>query len=103
MASPSKDISWWNKEVKTIIKNKRICYRNLGKNRDTESFEKYKLTKNEGNKAVKDARSKVYKDISNRLNSKDGEKDIYRIPQMREKTKDLVLLGVLRITTIRSR
>ena len=31
----------------------------------------------------------MYKDISDRLNSKDGEKDIYRIAQMREKTRDL--------------
>ena len=45
MSSPSKDISWWNEEVKTTINNKRICYRNLGKNRDKKCFEKYKLAK----------------------------------------------------------
>ena len=90
MTPSSKDTSWWNEEVKTTIKNKWICYRNLGKNRDIESFEKYKLAKKEANKVVKEARAKVYKDIYNRLDSKDREKDIYRIAQIREKkTRDL--------------
>ena len=60
MVPPSKDISWWNEEVKRTIKNKLMCYRNLGKNRDEVSFEIYKLTKKEAKKAVKEARAKVY-------------------------------------------
>ena len=90
MAPPSKDTSWWNKEVKATIKNKWICYRNLGKNRDTESFGKYKLAKKDANKAIKEGRAKVFKDIFDKLDSKDGEKDIYRIARMRKKkTRDL--------------
>ena len=54
------------------------------------SFENYKLVKREAMKAVKEARVKVYQDIYERLDSKEGEKDIYRIAQMREKkTRDL--------------
>ena len=49
MAPPVKD-TWWNEEVKRTIKNKRNCYRNLGKNRDTVSFENYKLAKKDTNK-----------------------------------------------------
>ena len=90
MTPPGKDISWWNEEVKRTIKNKWICYRNLGKNRNTVSFENYKLAKKEANKAMKEARAKVYQDLYDRLDSKDGENDIYRIARMREKkTRDL--------------
>ena len=90
MALPSKDTSWWNEEVKRTIKNKRICYRNLGKNRDTVSFENYKLAKKEINKVMKKAKANVYQDLYDRLDSKDGENDIYRIARMREKkTRDL--------------
>ena len=49
------------------------------------SFENYKLAKKEVNKIVKEASAKVYQDIYKRLDSKDGEKDIYRIARMREK------------------
>ena len=48
MALSGKNTSWWNEEVKRTIKNKRICYRNLGKNRDIMSFENYKLAKKDG-------------------------------------------------------
>ena len=63
MVPSSKDTSWWNEEVKRTIKNKRMCYKNLGKNRDEVSFENYKLAKRETKKAVKEARAKVYQDI----------------------------------------
>ena len=63
MVSSGKDTSWWNEEVKRIIKNRRMCYRNLSKNRDDVSFENYKLAKKEAKKAVKEARAKVYQDI----------------------------------------
>ena len=86
IAPPSKDTLWWNKIVKTTIKNKRICYGNLGKNRDTWSFEKSRLAKKESNKAINEARAKVYKDIYDRLDLKDRENDIYRIAWMRDKT-----------------
>ena len=53
-------------------------------------FENYKLAKKEANKAVKEARANVYQDLYDRLDSKDGEYNIYRIAQMKEKkTKDL--------------
>ena len=90
MVSLDKDTSWWNEKVKRTIKNKWMCYRNLGKNRDEVSFESYKLAKKEAKKAVKKARAKVYQDIYERLDSKEGKKDIYRIARMREKkTRDL--------------
>ena len=85
MALQCKDTSWWNEEVMATIKNKQICYWNLGKNRDTKSFEKYKLAKKYANKVVKEVRAKDYKDIFDILGSKDGENYIYRIAQMREK------------------
>ena len=72
MAPPSKETSWWNEEVKTTIKNKQICYRNLDKNKNIESFEKYKLAK-------KEAREKMYNDIYDILDSKDEKKGIYKI------------------------
>ena len=53
------------------------------------SFENSKLAKREAKKAVNEARAKVYQDIYERLDSKEGE-NIYRIARMREKkTRDL--------------
>ena len=77
-----KDTSWWNKEIKAAIKIKRNSYRDLKKNCDGVSFERYKLVKKEVKKAVQNARAKVYE----KLDTKNVEKDIYRIARIRERT-----------------
>jgi len=57
----------------------------LKKNCDGVSFERYKLTKKEAKKAVQNARTKVYKEVYEKLNAKEVEKDIYRITRITER------------------
>ena len=62
----------------------------MKKNCDGVSFERYKLAKKEVKKAVQNARAKVYKEVYEKLDTKEVEKDIYKIAQIRErKTRDL--------------
>ena len=49
---PCKHTSWWNGEVKAVIKIKRDSYIDLKKNFDRVSFERYKLAKNEAKKVI---------------------------------------------------
>ena len=49
--------------VKVAIKIKRDSYRDLKKNCDGVSFERYKLAKKEAKKAIQNARAKVYKEV----------------------------------------
>ena len=61
----------------------------MNKNCDGVSFDRYKLAK-EAKKAVQNARAKVYKEVYEKLETKEVEKDIYRIARIRErKTRDL--------------
>ena len=54
------------------------------------SFERYKLAKKEDKKAVQNARAKVYREVYEKLDTKEVEKDIYRIARIRDrKTRDL--------------
>ena len=46
------------------------------------SFERYKLAKKEANKVVQNAKSKVYKEVYEKLDTKEVEKDIYRIARI---------------------
>ena len=77
-APPCKDTSWWNEEVKAVIKIKRDSYRDSKKNYDGVSFERYKLAK-EAKKVIQNARAKVYKEVYEKLDTKEVEKDKYRI------------------------
>ncbi|KAL6507200.1 hypothetical protein OROHE_022099 [Orobanche hederae] len=86
----SKDTSWWNEEVKQAIKTKRECYKVLGKCSSDENYERYKKARTEAKKAVRNARSKVNKELYARLDTKEGEKYIYKLARMREKkTRDI--------------
>ena len=49
----------------------------------------YKLAKKDAKKAIQNARVKVYKEMYEKLDTKEIEKDIYRITWIREKTRDL--------------
>ena len=51
---------------------------------------RYKLVKKEAKKALQKARAKVYIKVYEKLDTKEVEKDIYRIARIRErKTRDL--------------
>jgi len=65
----------------------------LKKNCDGVSFERYKLTKKELKKVVQNTRTKVYKEVYEKLDTKEIENDIYRIARIRErKTRDLCIV-----------
>ena len=86
-----------DEEVKAAIKIKRDSYRDLKKNCDEVSFERDKLVKKEAKKAVQNAKAKVYKEVYEKLDTKEVEKDIYRITRIRErKTRDLCTVRCLK-------
>ena len=62
----------------------------MKKNCDRVSFERYKLSKKEAKKGVQNARAKMYKEVYEKLDTKEVKKDIYRIARIRErKARDL--------------
>ena len=62
----------------------------MKKNCDGVSFERYKLAKKETKEAVQNVRVKVYKEVYEKLDTKEVEKDIYRIARIKKrKTRNL--------------
>ena len=62
----------------------------MKKNCDGASFKRFKLAKKEAKKVIENVRAKVYKEVYEKLDTKEIEKDIYRIARIRErKTRDL--------------
>lgn len=76
--------------MRQAIKNKRESYKLLGKDSSDVNYEKYKEARKEAKKAVREAKAQVNKELYARLDTKEGEKDIYRIARMRDrKTRDI--------------
>ncbi|GJX46043.1 retrovirus-related pol polyprotein LINE-1 [Tanacetum coccineum] len=89
--------SWWfSEEVQTKIAVKQDRFKELllcheGNQEDRAMIkERYKVAKREAKIAVTQAKDKAYEDLYKKLDSKEGENDIYRIAKARErKRRDL--------------
>ncbi|XP_071674469.1 uncharacterized protein [Lolium perenne] len=86
----AKDTWWWNDEVQKVIREKKDCFRCLYLDRSAANMEKYKMDKKAAKRAVSEARGRAYEDLYQRLNTKEGERDIYKMAKFRErKTRDV--------------
>ena len=84
-----KDSWWWNDEVQKAIKEKKECYKRMYRHRSEENMHMYKVAKKTAKRAVSEARGRAYEDLYQRLSTKEGEKDVYRIARLRERrTRD---------------
>ena len=58
--------------------------------RSADNIEKYKMAKKAAKRAVGEARGRAYEDLYQRLGTKEGERDIYKMAKIRErKTRDI--------------
>jgi hypothetical protein len=84
-----KDAWWWNEDVQKAIKEKKECYKHLYQDRCADNIEKYKVARKTAKRAVGEAKGQAYEGLYQRLNTKEGEKDIYRMARARDrKTRD---------------
>ena len=76
--------------MQRAIKEKKECFKRLHLDKSATNMEGYKLAKRAAKRAVIVAKSKAYDDLYQRLGTKEGEKDIYRMAKIRErKTRDI--------------
>ncbi|XP_073360714.1 uncharacterized protein [Aegilops tauschii subsp. strangulata] len=88
--SETKDTWWWNDDIQKVIKEKKDCFRRLYLDRSADNIEKYKMEKKAAKRAVSEVRGRTYKDVYQRLDTKKGERDIYKMAKIREsKTRDV--------------
>ncbi|XP_071678134.1 uncharacterized protein [Lolium perenne] len=86
----AKDTWWWNDKIQKVIREKKDCFRCLYLDRSAANMEKYKVAKKAAKRAVSEARGPAYEDLYQRLNTKEGKRDIYKMAKFRErKTRDV--------------
>ena len=88
---------WWNEEVQKSIKRKKQAKRAWDKIRDGNIKKVYKENKSKAKKAVAMAKGHAYDDLYARLETKEGEKELYRLARQRDKTgKDVQHVRVIK-------
>ena len=68
---------------------KRTYYKTWQKSRKEKDFKRYKYVRKEAKKGIRDVKFKTYDDLYDKLGTKDGENDVYKLAKLRErKTRD---------------
>jgi hypothetical protein len=80
----------WNDEVQRAIKEKKKCFKHVHLDKSATNIEGYRLAKRSAKRAVSVAKGQAFDDLYQRLGTKEGEKNIYRIARTRERrTRDI--------------
>ena len=88
---------WWNEEVQESIKEKKEAKKALDKTRNENTKKIYKEKKSKAKKAVAMAKERVYDDLYARLETKEGEKKLYRLASQRDRAgKDVQHVRVIK-------
>ena len=85
---------WWNEEVQESIKEKKEAKKAWDKIRNENTKTIYKEKKNKAKKAVAMAKGRAYDNLYARLETKEGEKELYRLARQRDRAgKDVAREG----------
>jgi hypothetical protein len=77
--------------VQNAIKEKKEYFRRMHLDRSVDNVERYKVAKKTAKRAVSEAMSPMHDGLYQRLGTKEGEKNIYRMTKSRErKTRDII-------------
>ncbi|XP_016106680.1 uncharacterized protein [Sinocyclocheilus grahami] len=92
-----KETWWWNEEVQERIQRKRLARKKWDSEKTEKSRQEYREMQREVKIEVAKAKQKAYEDLYARLDSKEGERDLYRLARQRDRDgKDVQQVRVIK-------
>ncbi|KAK3507793.1 hypothetical protein QTP70_000403 [Hemibagrus guttatus] len=92
-----KETWWWNEEVQDSIQRKRLAKKKWDMDRTEENRQEYKELQHRVKREVSKAKQKAYDELYTRLDTKEGEKDLYRLARQRDRDgKDVQQVRVIK-------
>ncbi|KAK3550231.1 hypothetical protein QTP86_021268, partial [Hemibagrus guttatus] len=79
-----KETWWWNEEVQDSIQRKRLAKKKWDMDRTEENRQEYKELQRRVKRQVSKAKQKTYDELYTRLDTREGEKDLYRLARQRD-------------------
>ncbi|KAK4290566.1 hypothetical protein Pmani_036545 [Petrolisthes manimaculis] len=80
-----KETWWWNEEVQESISKKKRAKMKWDRQMDEESKQEYKEMQSTAKKEVAKAKDRAYEKLYENLDSREGEKDLYRLARQRDR------------------
>ena len=88
---------WWREDVQESIRSKTLAKKNWHRRRDAESKREFKQKCKEAKSEVAKAKAEAYDELYNKLSTKGGEKELYRVARQRDRSgKDLQHVRVIK-------
>ena len=92
-----KETWWWNEEVQECIQGKRLAKKKWDTERTEESRQEFREIQRKVKVEVAKAKQRAYDDLYARLDSKEGENDLYRLARQRDRDgKDVQQVRVIK-------
>ncbi|KAK3516533.1 hypothetical protein QTP70_021738 [Hemibagrus guttatus] len=80
-----KETWWWNEEVQDSVQRKRLAKKKWDMDRTEENRQEYKELQCRVKREVSKAKQKAYDELYTRLDTREGEKDLYRLARQRDR------------------
>ncbi|KAK3513646.1 hypothetical protein QTP70_028816, partial [Hemibagrus guttatus] len=92
-----KETLWWNEEVQDSIQRKRLAKKKWDMDRTEENRQEYKELQHRVKREVSKAKQKAYDELYTRLDTREGQKDLYRLARQRDRDgKDVQQVRVIK-------
>ncbi|KAK3524296.1 hypothetical protein QTP70_027035 [Hemibagrus guttatus] len=92
-----KETLWWNEEVQDSVQRKRLAKKKWDMDRTEENRQEYKELQRRVKREVSKAKQKEYDELYTRLDTREGEKDLYRLARQRDRDgKDVQQVRVIK-------
>ncbi|KAK3536404.1 hypothetical protein QTP86_008886 [Hemibagrus guttatus] len=92
-----KETWWWNEEVQDSIQRKRLAKKKWDMDRTEENRQEYKELQRRVKREVSKAKQKAYEEMYTSLDTREGEKDLYRLGRQRDRDgKDVQQVRVIK-------
>ncbi|KAK3535540.1 hypothetical protein QTP70_016810, partial [Hemibagrus guttatus] len=92
-----KETWWWNEEFQDSIQRKRLAKKKWDMDRTEENRQEYKELQCRVKREVSKAKQKAYDELYTRLDTREGEKDLYRLARQRDRDgKDVQQVRVIK-------
>ncbi|KAI5094267.1 hypothetical protein C0J45_15991 [Silurus meridionalis] len=89
--------TWWNEEVQESIIGKRLTKQKWNRQSDEKSRQEYKEMRQQVKRDVAKAKEKAHEELYERLDTKEGEKDLYRLARQRDRAgKDVLQVRAIK-------
>ncbi|KAK3548620.1 hypothetical protein QTP70_015565, partial [Hemibagrus guttatus] len=92
-----KETWWWNEEVQDSVQGKRLAKKKWDMDRTEENRQEYKELQRRVKREVSKAKQMAYDELYTRLDTREGEKDLYRLARQRDRDgKDVQQVRVIK-------